>query len=444
MTPKQKLALLATIIGSGVVFLDSSIVNLALPKMADAMHSGFASQQWIVDGYALPLSALLLLGGSMGDIYGRKKVYFWGVFGFGLMSLACALAPNIQILIASRVLQGIFGALMVPGALAIINTNFPKGLRGKAIGLWTAATSGIIALGPLLGGYILDFSSWRWIFLINIPLLLAVIWLGLPSIEENAASTKRKLDAVGAGLVFLGLSGLTFGLIEGPAMQWTMLPKLMLALGMVFLVIFIRYEQKKKDPMLQLELFKSRNFTAANVATFAIYGALGGFFFSLLIYAQTMLHYSALEVGLMGLPVSIFMILFSSKVGALSSKYGPRFFMTTGPIIASGGIWLMLPLHPGSAYLTAIFPGILLFGIGLSLIVAPLTTTVLASVKESNSGIASAVNNAVARVAGLVIIAFLGIFGAENSFHFAIFLCGSLTIAAGILSFLLVQNSKNR
>jgi len=435
MTPIQRKALLAVIIGSGVVFLDGSVVNLALPKMAQMLHAGFAGQQWVVDGYLLTLSALILLGGSLGDILGRKKIYMWGVVGFGLASLLCAVSPSIEMLVAARLLQGIFGAMMVPGALALINTNFSAELRGKAIGQWTAATSAIIAAGPLIGGYLIDTVSWRGIFLINVPLLVLVVWLGQPSIKESRVKAKRTIDWLGAALAVVALGGLTYGLIEWGTGAW-----LPLVAGAVSFALFVWWEYRRKDPMLPLALFKSHNFSAANISTFAMYGALGSFFFILTIHLQTVLHYTSIEAGLSALPVTVMMILLSGRIGGLSGKFGPRWFMTAGPILAGLGILMLLPLQEGSSYWWNILPGIVLFGLGLATTVAPLTTTVLASVKEEDSGIASAVNNAVSRVSGLFVVAALGIFGASNAYHFAVLLCGGLAIAAGILSALLVRN----
>jgi EmrB/QacA subfamily drug resistance transporter len=440
MTSKQRRMLWAVIIGSGVVFLDGSVVNLALPKMAELLHAGFSDQQWIVDGYLLTLSALILLGGSMGDILGRKKIYMWGVVGFGIASLFCSVAQNTEMLIVARIIQGIFGAMMIPGALALINTNFPSNLRGKAIGTWTAATSAIIAAGPLVGGYLIDALSWRWIFIINVPLLLLVIWLGLPSIKESKSVNKRSIDLVGAGLAVVALGGLTYGLIEGPVTHWGWLPVTALVVGAVAAGLFVWCERKRRDPMLPLRLFGSHNFTGVNITTFAMYGALGGFFFILTIYLQTTLHYSSIAAGLATLPVSIILIFLSRRVGAVADKLGPRWFLTGGPILAGLGILLLLPLGPGSEYLWHVLPGILLFGLGLAATVAPLTTTVLASVEEGDSGIASAVNNAVSRVSGLIVVALLGLFGAGQAYPFAVLLCGGLAIVAGILSALLIRN----
>jgi len=430
----------AVIIGSGVVFLDGSVVNLALPKMAEMLSAGFSGQQWIVDGYLLTLSALILLGGSLGDILGRKKIYMWGVVGFGVASLLCALAPTIETLIGARIIQGIFGAMMIPGALALINTNFSADLRGKAIGMWTAATSAIIAGGPLVGGYLIDAVSWQAIFLINVPLLILVVWLGLPAIKESKTATHRKVDWWGAGFAVAALGGLTYGLIEGPVTHWSVPAVGALVMGVVAAGLFVWCEHTRKDPMLPLRLFGSRNFTGVNITTFAMYGALGGFFFILTIYLQTTLGYESMEAGLATLPVSIMLIFLSGRVGAIAGKLGPRWFMTVGPILAGLGILLLLPLHQGSEYLWHILPGILLFGLGLAATVAPLTTTVLASAEEDDSGIASAVNNAVSRVSGLIVVALLGLFGAGQAYQFAVLLCGGLAIVAGILSAVLIRN----
>lgn len=430
----------AVIIGSGVVFLDGSVVNLALPKMAHLLNTGFSGQQWIVDGYLLTLSALILLGGSLGDILGRKKVYLWGVVGFGVASLLCAIAPTIEMLIGARIIQGVFGALMIPGALALIDTNFSAAARGKAIGMWTAATSAIIAAGPLVGGYLIDAVSWQMIFLINVPLLIAVVWLGLPAIKESKTAVRRTIDWWGAGLAVVALGGVAYGLIEGPVTHWGLPSLVALVGGAVAAGVFVWCEHARKDPMLPLRLFRSRNFTGVNITTFAMYGALGGFFFILTIYLQTTLGYESMQAGLATLPVSVMLIFLSGRVGALAGKLGPRWFMTAGPILAGLGILLLLPLHAGSDYIWNVLPGILLFGLGLATTVAPLTTTVLASVKEDDSGIASAVNNAVSRVSGLIIVALLGLYGAGQSYQFAVILCGSLAILAGIMSALLVRN----
>jgi EmrB/QacA subfamily drug resistance transporter len=438
----KSFALLATIIGSGVVFLDGTVVNLALPKIADNLHAGFSSLQWIADGYLLSLSALILLGGSLGDIFGRKKVYLFGLAGFGLTSLLCGLAPNTAFLIGLRILQGVFGALLVPGALAIINTNFPKEERSAAIGQWAAWSGAFTAIGPLVGGYLIDTASWRWIFFINVPLIAVCGYLASMSIEESRDKRVRRVDAGGAVLAGLALAGITYGLIEGPVNKWAVGSMVPLLLGFVLALVFVIYESRNKDPMVRLSLFGSRNFTGSNLMTFAMYGALSGFMFSLVIYLQTKMHYSSVKAGLSLIPVTIMLLLFSSRVGKLSYRLGPRLFMTIGPLIAAAGMFLLANFKPGDSYLTFLLPCVLLFGIGLVLLVAPLTTTVMASVNESSSGIASGINNAVSRIAGLVVIALLGLAGTGNTFRFGIFLSAALAASAGVISLLLVQNPK--
>jgi EmrB/QacA subfamily drug resistance transporter len=436
---RKRLVLIATILGSSVVFLDSTVVNLALPKIASSLNAPFSALQWITDGYMLSLSALILLGGSLGDIFGRKKIYIGGLIGFAVSSLLCAVSVSATMLIIARVIQGIFGALVTPGALSIINTNFDRSERSQAIGQWTAWTSIFFIIGPLVGGVILGIASWRWIFLINLPLGALCLFLALPSIRESKDQNPRKVDPIGAILAALALAGFSYGLIEGPARHWPAATILSLVAGLLLSVAFIWFENRTPDPMVKLSLFKSRNFSGANVMTFAMYGALSGFTFALVIYLQTTLHYSSLKAGLSLLPVSILMFLFAGRVGRLSGRLGPRRFMTVGPIIAGLGIAAFYSLSPGDSYLLHVLPGAIIFGIGLVLTVAPLTTTVMTSVDEVNSGIASGINNAVSRAAGLIIIAGLGLLGSSNFYHFSIALCAVLAIGAGLISYLYIM-----
>jgi EmrB/QacA subfamily drug resistance transporter len=437
---RKTLALTATIIGSGMVVLDGFIVNLALPAISHGLHASFSDLQWIVDGYLLFLSALILVGGSLGDIFGRKKVYLIGLLGFSIGSLLCGLAPNTTALIAFRIVQGIFGALLVPGGLAIINTNFPKQERGRAIGRWSAWLAIVTPIGPLLGGYIITVSSWRWIFFINIPLALVCGYLGIKNIQESRDMTKRKIDIKGALTATFGLAGLTYGLIEGPVTKWHLQSLAPLIGGAILMVIFLWLESKEKDPMIHLSLFRSRNFSGSNLMTFGMYGALAGFMFSILIYLQTKMGYSALVAGMSLLPISISLLLLSSRMGALSAKYGPRFFITLGPLLVALSMFLLSSYQPGDSYLTFLLPRVILFGLGMALFVAPLTITVMASVSETSSGIASGINNAVSRVAGLVVIAVLGLFGTNHVYRFTTLLCAGLATVAGVAAYLLIQN----
>ena len=439
MTRRQFLTLLATIIGSGIVILDGTVVNIALPAIADDLGASFSDLQWVIDGYLLSLSSLILLGGSLGDIYGRKKIYIIGLIGFGITSVLCGLAPSSTTLIAARVFQGVFGALLVPGALAIINTNFRSDQRGQAIGRWAAWSGITTAIGPPLGGYLVDTASWRWIFFINVPLIFACLYLAIPYIEESKNEERRTLDYVGAFLAMFSLTGIIFGLIEGPARNWNFVTIAPLAAGIGLFAFFLIFEWRKRDPMLNLRLFSSANFASANISTFAMYGALSGFFFALVIYLQTELGYSGTAAGVSLLPVTFLLLALSGKVGKLTGKYGPRFFMTTGPIVSGIGMLYLLNLAKDSSYVLGLLPGVVLFGLGLALTVAPLTITVMASVQKEDSGIASGINNAVARVAGLIVIALLGIFGAGQSFTFAVILSSALAFSAGALSYLLVR-----
>jgi EmrB/QacA subfamily drug resistance transporter len=441
MSRKQMLVLLAVIVGSGVVFLDSTVVNLALPSMAKSLGFDFAGQQWMINGYLLTLSALMLLGGSLGDIYGYKKIYVIGLVGFGLTSVLC-MYPNTQWIIVMRILHGVFGALLIPGSLALININFSLPKRGRAFGLWTAATAAVTALGPLIGGLLVDNFGWQWVFVLPLPFLLLSLILMLTSVKDNAKTSKRQVDYTGALLAMLGLGGITYGLIQGPVGKWGVIPVLSLVFGAITFVLFLLYESRIKQPMLNLSLFKSANFTAANISTFALYGALGGLSFVLLIYLQETLGYSSLAAGAVLLPIVVLLVLLSSRFGALSSRFGPKWFMTVGPLLVALGVGWLFPLKSGSSFWLGLLPGLILFGFGMAMTVAPLTTTVMTSITEKDSGIASAVNNAVSRVAGLIIIAVLGVFGTAHLYQNTVILCAVLASLAGLVSFLLVRNKR--
>jgi EmrB/QacA subfamily drug resistance transporter len=447
MSRRQRLTLLAAILGSGVAMLDGTIVNVALPSIERDLGGGLSAQQWVANAYLLSLGSLILIGGSLGDIYGERRIFSLGVGLFGVFSVACALAPTIEALIAARALQGAAGALLTPSALAIIVAAFPLRERAAAIGTWTA-WGGIAAIvGPLLGGVIVDNASWRWVFAINVPPVLATVALVLAAVPRTARVVGRKVDITGAILCVLGLGGFVFALIEQPRHGWSS-PVIWVPLvaGIGFLVLFVAYERRTAEPMLKLELFSRRNFAVGNAETLAMYGGVAILFFFLVIYLQEVAGYSAVRSGLTTVPVTVVMFALSRRFGALADRHGPRLFMGCGPLVAAGGILLLLRVGMHPSYLTDLLPALLIFALGLTATVSPLTATVLADADESDAGIASAVNNAVARVAGLVGVAVVGVVVAGtltgdtfapnqesvHAFHVAVAICAALVAAGGV------------
>jgi EmrB/QacA subfamily drug resistance transporter len=405
----KRLTLIATILGSSVATLDSSVVSVALPSIQRSLGGGLAGQQWVSNAYLLTLGSLILLGGSLGDIFGERRIFALGVGGFGVTSLLCAIAPTIGLLVAFRALQGVAGALLTPSSLAVIVATFPDRERGPAIGTWTAWGTIAGALGPLVAGLILNVASWRWIFVINLPLVLVCLWLIRRAVPASPpAASRRKVDVIGALLCVLGLGGSVFALIEQPRLGWSTAVVASLVGGVVLFAAFLLYESRAKDPMLRLDLFKSRNFAVGNVETLALYGGLSALFFFLVLYLQQVAGYTPLESGLAMLPESIVMFALSSRFGALADRFGPRLFMGLGPLIAGAGILMFLGVGIHVSYVKTVLPGILVFSLGLSMTVAPLTAAVLAGIGESEAGIGSAVNNAVARVAGLIATVTIG------------------------------------
>jgi len=401
----KRLTLIACILGSGIALLDGSIVNVALPTIQRELGGGLAAQQWIVNGYLLTLGSLILVGGSLGDVYGERRIFLIGVLGFGAASLGCALAPTIGWLVALRMLQGVASALLTPSSLAVIVHTFPESERGRAIGTWTAWGTIAGVLGPLVGGELLALGSWRLIFLVNIPFVIAcaaIILIALPAAEARTAQA-RKIDIPGAALGAAGLAGTVFALIEQPVLGWSS-PGVLIPLigGVVLLFAFIAYEAHADDPMLPLRLFRKRNFAAGNIETLAMYAGLAILFFFLTLFLQQIGGYTPLQSGLATLPVTVIMFLLSRRFGALADRYGPRFFMGAGPLVCAAGLLLFQRVGVHVDYLGAVLPALLVFSLGLSMTVAPLTAAVLADAAESDAGIASGVNNAIARVAGLL------------------------------------------
>ena len=410
MTRQQRLTLVATILGSTVVFLDSTVVNVALPAISDNLDAGLAGQQWVVEAYMLTLVSLLLVGGSLGDQFGRRRMFVFGLIAFGATSLLCAIAPTVEFLIGARALQGVAGALLVPGSLAIVAATFEGEARGKAVGTWTAWTGIATVLGPAGGGALVEALSWRAVFWVNLPLIVLTVALTMHSVRESRdPDAFRGIDWTGIGLSAAGLGGPVFALIEQPSRGWgDPLVLIPFVAGIACFALFVVHEARARHPMLELSLFRIRNFWVANATTLAAYaGLIGGLFF-VGLFLQQVSGYTPIEAGLATTPVSLILFFLSPRWGKLASGTGPRLPMTIGPIVGGIGLLMLLRVGADADYLVDVLPAILIFGLGLSATVAPLTATVLDSVSERHVGIASGVNNGVARVAGLLAIAVLG------------------------------------
>jgi EmrB/QacA subfamily drug resistance transporter len=446
--------LLATVLGSAMASIDATVVGIALPAIGKNFHSSLASLQWVVIGYTLTLAGLLLFAGALGDRYGRKLVFIIGVIWFAVASLLCGAAPDTPILIAARALQGVGAALLTPGSLAIIEASFVPADRGKAIGAWSGFAGVGTAIGPFIGGYLIQAVSWRLIFAINVPFAVMVVAVSLRHVPESRdLRATGRLDIAGGALVTLGLIGLTYGLIEGPIKGWTSpLPLTALTVGAALLVVFTRWERRAQAPVLPLKLFRSIQFSSANVATFVVYAALGGALFLLPIQLQQVSSYTALEAGISLLPVTAIMLLLSARSGELAARIGPRLQMTAGPLVIGAGLALFARIGPSGDYFTEVLPAVLVFGLGLAINVAPLTSTVLSAVSAQHAGSASAVNNDVARAASLIAVAVLpaaaGLSGSSylhptafsSGFRMAMFLSAGLCGFGAIIAALTIRN----
>lgn len=392
--------LLATVAGSGMVLLDATVVNVALPRLGDDLDADFAGLQWVVNGYTLALAALILLGGSLGDRLGRRRIFAVGTVWFTVASVICALAPSIEVLVAARLLQGVGGALLTPGSLAIIQASFHPDDRARAIGAWSGLGGITTAVGPFLGGWLVDVASWRWIFLLNVPLGVLVTWVSATHVPESRDATATEaVDVPGAVLGVVGLALLTWSLIEQRT-GW-------MAVGVLVLVAFVVVEARVPHPMMSLSIFRSRQFSATNGATLFIYGALGASLFLVGLVLQDAMGYSPLEAGAATVPITIVMLLFSARSGAVAQRIGPRIPMTVGPLVIAVSLVLMTRIEPGGTFAGVVLPAILAMGIGLAITVAPLTATALASVDDRQTGLASGVNNAVARTGQLLAVALI-------------------------------------
>ena len=454
-TARGRWVIAAAVFGSGIATLDATVVGIALPPIGRSFHSGLGTLQWVITGYSLTLTAFLLLGGSLGDRYGRRKVFSVGIVWFALASALCGLAPNAGVLIGARVLQGVGGALITPASLAILQASFRLEDRSRAIGAWSGLGGVATAAGPLIGGYLIAAGSWRWVFFINLPVAVGVLVLTARHVPETHDPTLTgKLDTVGPPLAVVFLTGLTHALIEGPTHGWTspaVLTGLIVAVvtGPVFLVV----EATRRSPMLPLVMFRIRQFSAANAVTFVVYGALGGALFLLPVELQLVSGYSPLNSGLALLPVTFIMLVFSAYSGQLASRFGPRLQMSIGPIVVGIGLLLLTRATDGGSYATYVLPAVVVFGIGLAITVAPLTSTAMGAAPPEHAGAASAINNVVARAAGLIAVAVLpfaaGIAGTSAlsphefapGFRTAMVIAGVVCAAGGLIALMLIRNS---
>ena len=449
-TAQGRWMLLVTVLASTMAFLDASAVNVALPAIGMELGASLSGLQWIITGYTLALAALVLLGGALGDRYGRRRVFLIGVIWFAAASILCGLAPTTEMLIAARVLQGIGGALLTPGSLSLIQTSFRPEERAQAIGLWSGL-GGIAGLaGPFLGGFLVDAASWRWIFLINLPLAIVVVTVSLRHVPESRDLAQHgHFDVLGALLAAISLGGITYALIDAGSGPDTWVA---LAVGLAAGAGFILQERRSADPMLPLGMFANRQFTGANLSTLAVYGALGGFSFFLVVQLQTVLGYSALQAGAAMTPSILVLSLLSSRAGKLATQIGPRLPMTVGPLIAAIGVLLLSFAGAGTRWVSGVLPGSLVFGLGMALVVAPLTATVLGAAPAHLAGVASGVNNAVARAASLLVVAALpvavGLSGDDyaqpevftDGYALAMRLCAALLALGGLIAWATIRN----
>lgn len=446
MSRSQRLILTIAILASFVAFLDGTLINVALPAIETELGGGLTTQQWVVDAYLITLGSLILLAGSISDAFGRLLVLRIGLYGFAAASVVIAIAPDPVILIVARAVQGAAGAFLVPSSLALITSRFDGGMRGRAIGIWTAMTTGAMIVGPLIGGVFVDYLSWRVAFVINVVPIGITLWLLHTLGERDERRPDARIDWLGAALCTFGLGGAVFALIEQPNLGWGS-PVIWgtFTVGIVLFALFLWRQRSATAPMLPLDLFRIRNFWTGNIATLFVYAALSLNGFVVTVYLQQEAGFSATLAGLASLPTTVMMVLLSASMGSLSDRFGPRLFMTVGPLVMAGGSLLLLTVTDPVNYWLQLLPGLILFGLGLAITVSPLTAAILGAVDPARSGIASAVNNAVARIAGLLIIATLATIVAGSldldGFHRAAIVTAGLMVAGGIVSFLGIRNT---
>jgi EmrB/QacA subfamily drug resistance transporter len=453
-SPRGRWVLAATVLGTGIAFLDSTVVGIALPSINRAFGGGVSTLQWVVTGYSLTLAAFLLIGGSLGDRLGRRRMFSLGIVWFAVASALCGIAPNGGFLIGARFVQGIGGALLTPGSLAIIQASFRPEDRGRAIGAWSGLGGVATAAGPLIGGYLLAVASWRWVFYINVPIAIFVLYITARHVPESTDPTVRgRIDGAGATLGVVFLAGVSYALIQAPTQGWSN-PLVITALVLVALSgpAFLVLENRLRDPMLPLDLFRSKQFSGANAVTFVVYGGLGGALFLVPVELQLVAHYTPLDSGLALLPMTLVMLVFSARSGELSARIGPRLQMSVGPIVAGVGLALLAMATHNGSYWTHVFPAVLVLSAGLAITVAPLTSTAMGAAPAEHSGIASAVNNTVARAAGLFAVAVLplaaGMTGAAgltphelaHGFRTAVYIAGATCAFGGLLATLTIRN----
>ena len=454
-SPAGRWVIATTVLGSGIAFLDSTIVNVALEAICEEFGATIGGLQWTVEAYLLTLGSLILLGGSLGDLYGRKRIFVYGLVLFTIASALCGLAPTVGFLIAARALQGIGAAMLVPGSLAIIQASFHPDDRGRAIGAWSGLAGVSTAVGPFIGGWLIDSVSWRLVFYINIPLAIAAILIATRHVPETRDVDARSPDLAGSLAAVVGLGGVVYALVEGPALGWTEGRVVTAAVvGIGGLVAFFIVETRVSQPMTPLSMFASRQFSSTNATTLVVYFALGGAMFLVILQLQRVLGYSALEAGLAFMPITLMLLMLSSRTGALAQRIGPRLPLTVGPVVAGIGLALMARIQEGVTYVSGVLPAALVFGLGMAITVAPLTMAVLAAVETRHAGIASGVNNAVARIAGLLAVALLPFFGGisgadgldpavfSDGFRKAVIIAGVLCMLGGVISILGIRRQQ--
>lgn len=447
--------LAVTVLGSAIALLETTVINVSLPAIGRDLDADLAGLQWVVSGYLVTLASLILLGGALGDRFGRRRIFELGVIWFTIASLACALSPTVEVLIAARLVQGVGGALLTPGSLAIIEATFRREDRARAIGAWSALGGIAAAVGPLLGGWLVDAVSWRAIFLLNLPIGVVVVWASRRHVPETRDQEQRgRLDVLGSILVTGGLAGLTFALIQASE-RGAASPEVVSAavIAVLALGLFVVVERRSANPMLPLEIFRSRQFTGANLVTFVVYAALGGVSFLLAVFLQISLGYSAVQAGAATLPVTALMLALASRMGALAQRIGPRIPLTVGSLLLAAGTVLMSRIDIGDSYVTSVLPGVVVFGLGLASVVAPVTATVLAAAADRHAGIASGVSNAVARTAALMAVASLPLIAGLSSsdyedpevfadgFDTAMLAMAALAASGGVLAFVTIREN---